>query len=259
MKIYIFRHGQTEFNRDSKFTGLANPKLTKTGLEDAKIVAERLKNKKIDVAFHTSLNRSKVTLKEVLKYHKECKHVFEDDRIIERDYGELNGKTHLQIVQKSGTKSYDSWHRSWDIRPPKGESFKDELKDDEVVITSDTIVWVNDEILGKPENRAEAIATLQKLSGTMHRVITAVTLQEKQRSTTFYEETEVYFKKLSDAEISFYIDNFKPFDKAGSYGIQEWIGYVGIEKINGCFYNVMGLPLFRLNQHLRALGIIEVK
>jgi septum formation protein len=141
----------------------------------------------------------------------------------------------------------------------KGESFKEELKHDELVITSDTIVWVNDEILGKPESREDAIAILHKLSHNMHRVVTAVTLQEKERSTTFHEETEVYFKKLSDVEIAFYIDNFKPYDKAGSYGIQEWIGYVGIEKINGCFYNVMGLPLFRLNQHFRALGIIDVK
>ncbi len=141
----------------------------------------------------------------------------------------------------------------------KGEAFKDEVQENEVIITSDTIVWLNDEILGKPENRDDAIKILQKLSGNMHRVVTAVTLQEKNRSTTFHEITEVYFNKLSDAEITFYIDNFQPLDKAGSYGIQEWIGYIGIEKINGCFYNVMGLPLFRLNQYLKKLGIIEVK
>src|SRR3989344_459852 len=116
MKIYIFRHGQTDFNQNNKFTGFKNPGLTKTGLEDAKIVAERLRHKKFQTAIHTSLSRSKDTLKEVLKYHQECKHVFEDDRIIERDYGELNGKTHWQIVQKSGTEKYDLWHRSWDVR-----------------------------------------------------------------------------------------------------------------------------------------------
>ncbi|MFM7023314.1 MAG: Maf family nucleotide pyrophosphatase [Flavobacteriales bacterium] len=141
----------------------------------------------------------------------------------------------------------------------KGEAFKDELKEDELVITSDTIVWHNNEILGKPESRDHAIEILRKLSGSMHRVVTAVTLQEKHHTTTFHEVTEVYFNPISDAEIIFYIDNFQPLDKAGSYGIQEWIGYIGIEKINGCYYNVMGLPLFRLNQHLKELGIIQVR
>jgi 2,3-bisphosphoglycerate-dependent phosphoglycerate mutase len=125
LKIYIFRHGQTEFNRDNKFTGFYDAKITRTGLEDAKIVAERLRNKKFNLAFRTSLSRSKDTLKEVLKFHSECKEIIEDDRMIERNYGDLNGKTHLEVVQDFGTKKYDEWHRSWDVRPPKGESFKD--------------------------------------------------------------------------------------------------------------------------------------
>jgi len=136
LKIYIFRHGQTEFNRDSKFTGLADAKITKTGLEDAKIVALRLKDKKFQVAIHTSLSRSKNTLKEVLKLHPECKEILEDDRIVERNYGDLNGKTHLQIVEKYGMGNYDSWHRSWDIRPPNGESFKDVEERVKVFITN---------------------------------------------------------------------------------------------------------------------------
>ncbi len=125
LKIYIFRHGQTEFNRDSKFTGWYDAKLSKPGVEDAKIVTERLKDKKFQVAFHTSLSRSKNTLKEVIALHPECLHVFIDDRMVERNYGNLNGKTHLEVVQKSGIEKYDLWHRSWDIKPPKGESFKD--------------------------------------------------------------------------------------------------------------------------------------
>lgn len=125
LKIFIFRHGQTVFNRDSEFTGFFDSKLTETGKADAKIVAERLKKEKFQIAFHTSLSRSKDTLKEVLKFHPECKEVLEDDRIKERDYGELDGKTHLYVVKKFGVKKYDLWHRSWDIRPPKGESFKD--------------------------------------------------------------------------------------------------------------------------------------
>ncbi|MEI7718372.1 MAG: histidine phosphatase family protein [archaeon] len=125
LKIYIFRHGQTDFNRDSKFTGWFDAGLSTVGIEDAKIVAERLKNKKFEVAFHTSLSRSKNTLKEVIAFHPECLHVFEDDRMRERNYGNLNGRTHLEVVKKFGVEKYDLWHRSWDVRPPKGESFKD--------------------------------------------------------------------------------------------------------------------------------------
>ncbi|MEM4182100.1 MAG: histidine phosphatase family protein [Candidatus Pacearchaeota archaeon] len=125
VKIFVFRHGQTEFNRDNKFTGFFDAKLTKAGIEDAKIVAERLKKERIGIAFCTSLSRSKDTLKEVLKYHQECKEIIEDDRMIERSYGDLAGKTHWEIVQKFGVKKYDDWHRSWDVRPPGGESFKD--------------------------------------------------------------------------------------------------------------------------------------
>jgi 2,3-bisphosphoglycerate-dependent phosphoglycerate mutase len=124
-KVYIFRHGQTEFNRDNKFTGLMNSKLTSTGINDAKIVSERLKDKKFGIAIHTSLSRSKDTLKEVLKLHPECKFVLQDDDIIERNYGNINGKTHLNIVKQFGVEKYDLWHRSWDVNPPKGESFSD--------------------------------------------------------------------------------------------------------------------------------------
>ncbi len=140
----------------------------------------------------------------------------------------------------------------------KGEAFKNELKDDEVLVTADTIVWLNDSILGKPLDRNDAIAILKALSGNMHRVITGVTIQQKDSAYTFSESTEVYFKKLSEGEITYYIDTFKPFDKAGAYGIQEWIGYVGVERINGCFYNVMGLPLFRLHEEFLRLGIVSL-
>ncbi|MEM4330780.1 MAG: histidine phosphatase family protein [Candidatus Pacearchaeota archaeon] len=124
-RVYIFRHGQTKFNQENKFTGSIDSKLTKTGIEDAKIVAERLKNKKFHIAFHTSLSRSIDTLKEVLIYHPECKKVICDDRMIERDYGILSGKTHYEVVREYGIKKYDSWHRGWSTRPPQGESFKD--------------------------------------------------------------------------------------------------------------------------------------
>ena len=123
--IFLFRHGQTTFNRDSRFTGFIDAPLTNAGKNDAKIIALRLKHKKIDVAFHTSLSRSKDTLKEVLKHHPECKTIMIDDRMIERSYGNLAGKTHWQVVQKHGVEKYDQWHRSFNISPPKGESFAD--------------------------------------------------------------------------------------------------------------------------------------
>lgn len=125
LHIYVFRHGQTDYNRDNRLTGFIDRKLTKTGQDDAKVVAERLKNKKFQAAFHTSLTRSMQTLKEVLKYHKECKTIMVDDRMIERSYGDLGGMSHLQIVKKWGYKSYDKWHRGFNNRPPKGESFAD--------------------------------------------------------------------------------------------------------------------------------------
>jgi len=125
LKIYLFRHGQTVFNGAGTFTGWINSRLTKKGREDAKIVAERLKDKKFPIAFHTSLSRSKNTLKRVLKYHPECKTLISDDRMIERNYGNLNKHTHWQIVKKYGPKEYDLWHRSFNAKPPKGESFAD--------------------------------------------------------------------------------------------------------------------------------------
>ncbi|MFA4960311.1 MAG: phosphoglycerate mutase family protein [Candidatus Pacearchaeota archaeon] len=123
-KIYLFRHGQTFFNRDSKFTGWLDSGLSKTGKEDARIIALRLKDKKFGIAVHTSLSRSKDTLKEVLKFHKNVK-LIQDDRMIERNYGSLNGQTHLNVVKKYGFEKYDGWHRGFSERPPKGESFKD--------------------------------------------------------------------------------------------------------------------------------------
>ncbi|MEK6850249.1 MAG: histidine phosphatase family protein [Nanoarchaeota archaeon] len=123
--IYIFRHGQTDFNRNNKFTGLVDSRLTKTGKDDAKIIAIRLKDKKFQIAFCTSLSRSKKTLKEVLKYHEECKRIIEDDRMLERKYGKLQGKTHFQVVKRYGSAKYDAWHRGFDTRPPEGESFAD--------------------------------------------------------------------------------------------------------------------------------------
>jgi septum formation protein len=119
-----------------------------------------------------------------------------------------------------------------------------------ILITADTLVMIGDEILGKPGNHGEAVCMLQKLSGRRHEVITAVCLRSGSRRKTFHVVSSVYFKELSREEIDYYIENFRPFDKAGSYGVQEWIGYIGISKIEGSFFNIMGLPLKELYEEL---------
>ena len=133
----------------------------------------------------------------------------------------------------------------------KSLGFHRELEDDEILVTSDTMVLCGIEILGKPQDRADAVRMLRLLSGREHQVITAVTIRDAHRKRTFSVSTDVYFKNLSDNEINYYIDDFKPFDKAGAYGIQEWIGYVGITRIEGSFYNVMGFPTQRFYEELQ--------
>ncbi len=117
-----------------------------------------------------------------------------------------------------------------------------ELQINDILITSDTIVWLNGKALGKPKDFEEAKKMLRDLSGQMHEVITSVCFTSKEFQKTVNDVTKVWFKTLSEEEIDYYIKNYKPFDKAGSYGIQEWIGYIGIKKIKGCYFNVMGLP-----------------
>lgn len=127
------------------------------------------------------------------------------------------------------------------IAEKKAKAFLSEVYN-EILISSDTIVCLANEIIGKPVDAADAFQILTKLSGNMHRVITAVTFLQGGQLDSFYDTTEVYFNPLGAAEIQHYIDTYQPFDKAGAYGIQEWIGYVGIEKIVGSYTTVMGLP-----------------
>ena len=122
--------------------------------------------------------------------------------------------------------------------------------DNTLLITADTIVSIGDQILGKPGNHQEAACMLQTLSGRKHEVITAVCLRSVTREKTFHVISSVYFRDLSLEEINYYIGNFHPFDKAGSYGVQEWIGYIGISKIEGSFFNIMGLPVKELYEEL---------
>ena len=128
----------------------------------------------------------------------------------------------------------------------KGEEVRHGLVKGDVAITADTIVWCNGSLLGKPEDREEAAAMLRSLSGKQHLVVTGVCLLSNTSVTSFCSETLVTFKILTDQEIYYYIDNYSPYDKAGAYGIQEWIGFIGVERIEGSYFNVMGLPVQKL-------------
>jgi len=132
------------------------------------------------------------------------------------------------------------------IANKKAEAFKSELAFDEILITSDTVVIVDDEVLGKPKTKIQAFDMLSKLSGKSHKVITGVCLMSLQKKVLFSDVTKVFFKPLTCDEMNYYIKHYQPFDKAGSYGIQEWIGYIAIDKIEGSYFNVMGLPVDKL-------------
>jgi len=127
------------------------------------------------------------------------------------------------------------------------------LQENDLLITSDTIVWLDNKALGKPQNFTEAFSMLQKLSGKKHQVITSIHIKTNTFQKTISDTTNVYFKPLTEDEITYYINKYQPFDKAGSYGIQEWIGFIGIEKIEGNYFNVMGLPVHKLYKELMNL------
>ena len=136
------------------------------------------------------------------------------------------------------------------ISKEKAAPYKAAIANDELVITADTIVYVDGEVLGKPHDKADAVRMLKLISGRWHEVITGVTLMTKERERSFAVTTKVKFSNLSDDEILRYVDSGLPMDKAGAYGIQEWIGYVGVEAIEGSYFNVVGLPVQRLYREL---------
>ncbi|NNF02353.1 MAG: septum formation protein Maf [Bacteroidia bacterium] len=134
----------------------------------------------------------------------------------------------------------------------KADAFKSELKDNDLLITADTIVVYENEVLGKPADKKDAIRLLSKLSSRTHKVFTGVCLLSDRKNIVFHTMTEVTFKDLSEEEIEYYISKYNPYDKAGAYGIQEWFGYVCVEKINGSYTNVMGLPIKEICDHLKT-------
>lgn len=136
------------------------------------------------------------------------------------------------------------------ISGKKAEAHKRTMADNELIITADTIVYDNGQVLGKPKDREEAVQMLRQLSGHAHEVITGVSIVTKEKTTQFASTSKVFFASLTDEEIAYYVDNYHPFDKAGAYGIQEWIGFVAVTRIEGSYFNVMGLPIQRLYTEL---------
>lgn len=137
------------------------------------------------------------------------------------------------------------------ISKKKADAFMQFLNSDEILITADTVVILEDKILGKPKDKHDAEKMLRSLSGKTHKVSTGVTISSINKRVSFTSETYVTFARLTDKEIEHYVDTFRPYDKAGAYGIQEWIGAIAVEKIEGSFYNVMGLPIQKLYSHLK--------
>jgi septum formation protein len=139
------------------------------------------------------------------------------------------------------------------ISSQKASAYLDELKENELLITADTIVWLDGRVLGKPSDEEDACQMLRALSGKTHQVITGVTLATTTFQKSFASVSQVTFATLSDEEIKYYISHYHPMDKAGSYGVQEWIGFIGVERIEGSYFNVMGLPVQRLYRELKGI------
>ncbi|MGE5394242.1 MAG: Maf-like protein [Candidatus Saccharibacteria bacterium] len=134
----------------------------------------------------------------------------------------------------------------------KAAAFLPQLKNNQLVITADTIVWLDGHVMNKPADYQDAWRMLSHLSGNKHQVVTGVCLLSSQKKVSFFVSTDVWFKELDEKEIRYYLDHYRPYDKAGAYGIQEWIGYIGIHHIEGSFFNVMGLPIQTLYEHLKS-------
>lgn len=160
------------------------------------------------------------------------------------------------ILTKEVDESYPSRLPSIDVAPflslKKAKAFEDaELPDNYMVITADTVVIIENEILGKPKDREDAIRMINQLSGKVHKVVTGVTVHTKDKTKTFSVTSKVTFEKLDNQEVEYYVDNYRPYDKAGAYGVQEWIGYCGVSSVEGSYFNVMGLPTQKLYKVLK--------
>lgn len=139
------------------------------------------------------------------------------------------------------------------IAKEKADAYREMMQPGELMITADTIVWLDGRVLGKPQDREDAMQMLRDMSGQIHEVFTGVCITTTEWQRSFAADTEVRFSELSEEEIAYYVDKFQPMDKAGAYGVQEWIGYIGVENISGSYYNIMGLPVQRLYRELLNL------
>ncbi len=160
----------------------------------------------------------------------------------------------FEVLVKDYDESYPAYLEGEEIAlflaRRKAGCFRDEIRDNEIVITADTIVWSRKKVLGKPAGRKDAIRMIAELSGSTHEVITGVVLLSVKGEKAFSETTMVSFDELTDEEIEYYVEKYKPFDKAGAYGIQEWIGIAGCSRVEGSYFNVVGLPVHRLYREL---------
>ena len=165
----------------------------------------------------------------------------------------LNLKFEIAVIDVE--ENYPSHYSGVDIpmylAEKKANAYRPLMNEQTMLITADTIVWHQGKVLGKPADRPDAYRMLQTLSGKTHQVITGVCISTLQRKKIFHVISEVRFANITDTEINYYLDNYNPYDKAGAYGVQEWIGFVGVEHINGSYFNVMGLPVQRLYNELK--------
>jgi septum formation protein len=167
---------------------------------------------------------------------------------------DIEFETRIKDVDESYGTDIENHKIAEFLAQKKANAFDDELKDNEIVITSDTVVLCNGEVLEKPKTKIQAFDMLSKLSANQHEVVTGVCVMSKTKTIVFSDTTKVWFKALSCEEMNYYIKKYEPFDKAGSYGIQEWIGYIGIKKIDGTYFNVMGLPVNMLYEKLKLFA-----
>lgn len=160
----------------------------------------------------------------------------------------------LQGIDESYPDSLPTKDIAGYISQKKAAAYRATMAPDELVITADTVVILGDEVMGKPHDEADACRMLRELSGRTHQVITGVTLTTQDRQTSFSVETDVTMKQFTDDEIRYYVQKYRPFDKAGAYGIQEWIGHIGVTALSGSYFNVMGLPVQRIYEALKKYG-----
>ena len=159
----------------------------------------------------------------------------------------------LPDVDESFPESLQGGEIPLHISQKKADAYRAVMNDNELVITADTIVWLDGVALGKPVDEADACRMIREMSGKTHSVFTGVTITTKEVQRSFVAQSDVTFASLTDAEIEYYVTKYRPMDKAGAYGVQEWIGYIGIENINGSYFNVMGLPVQRLYNELKLI------